>query len=632
ELGVVEISPIDEDEYKEIAKKPLVQDELSAIDAKLSDINTAIKSLDKYCPEKKGLFKTRRDVTFSEFENVIKNEEQILKTAERIKEAEDRLVWLKAEENKLNNIIMTLIPWVELPMPLDVSGTQKTTVQIGTIPSTVDIDDLLVEITEKTPFFSIDIINSDAELHYINVLVHRESEQECLSVLKSKGFNRVVFPGLTGTVTDNIKGLDKQLSQVFKEKEKTIEDIKEISTERKSLEILYDALSMEKSRIEATSSILETKRIFFISGWVPEELARDVKEKLESKYDVSITITEPAEDEEFPVLLRNKGLAEAGEPVLRMYSLPSSREIDPNAVMTPFFVMFFGLMLGDGGYGIIITLATGFLLWKFKLEESTGKFMKLLFLCGISTIFWGAMFGSWFGISALVEYHIWMDMVSNPELMLSWSFLFGVLHLLAGFALKAANLIRKGKYLDALYDVGFWFIFFIGAILFLLPYAPEVNPDKVVPLVNAGKIMLVVGGILLILTQGRAGKNVIKKFFGGLSSLYDLIGLLSDVLSYSRLLALGLATGIIASIVNQMAVMFDLPGAIKAIAAILILLVGHSINFAINALGAYVHSCRLQYLEFFGKFFEGGGVAFKPLKANTKYITVIPDAIIKDAA
>jgi V/A-type H+-transporting ATPase subunit I len=254
-------------------------------------INIALK--------KKGLFKTRRDVTFSEFENVIKNEEQILKTAERIKEAEDRLVWLKAEENKLNNIIMTLIPWVELPMPLDVSGTQKTTVQIGTIPSTVDIDDLLVEITEKTPFFSIDIINSDAELHYINVLVHRESEQECLSVLKSKGFNRVVFPGLTGTVTENIKGLDKQLSQVFKEREKTIEDIKEISTERKSLEILYDALSMEKSRIEATSSILETKRIFFISGWVPEELARDVKEKLESKYDVSITITEPAEDEEF---------------------------------------------------------------------------------------------------------------------------------------------------------------------------------------------------------------------------------------------------------------------------------------------------------------------------------------------
>lgn len=632
ELGVVEISQIDEDEYKEIAKNPVVQDEISAIDASLFDINTAIRILDKYCPEKKGLFKTRRDVTFSEFENVMKNQEEVLKAAKRIKEAEDRLIWLKAEENKINNTIMSLIPWADLPAPLEASGTKKTVFQTGTIPSTVDIDDLLVEITGKTPYFSIDIINSDAELHYISVLVHSEDEQECFSVLKSKGFNRVVFPGLTGTVTENIKSFDKQLSQISKEREKVIEEIKEISAERKSLEILYDALNMEKSRIEASSRILETKRIFFISGWVPKELAGDVKEKLENKYDVSITITEPEEDEEFPVLLRNKGLAEAGEPVSRMYSLPSSCEIDPNSVMTPFFVIFFGIMLGDGGYGIIITLAAGLILWKFKLEDSMRKFAKLLFFCGISTIFWGAMFGSWFGISSLVKYALWFDIVSRPELMLSWSFLFGALHLLAGLGMKAANLIRKGKYLDALFDVGFWYIFFIGALLFLLPYAPEVDPEKAAPFVSIGKIMLAVGGILLILTQGRDKKNAIGKLFGGVYSLYSLVGLLSDVLSYSRLLALGLATGIISSIVNQMAVMFGLPAAIKAIAAILILLVGHAINFAINALGAYVHSCRLQYLEFFGKFFEGGGVAFNPLKANTKYITVKPDAIIKDAA
>jgi len=391
-------------------------------------------------------------------------------------------------------------------------------------------------------------------------------------------------------------------------------------------------LNMEKDRIEANGIILETKRIFFITGWIPEELAKDVTERLEKKYFASITITEPEEDEDFPILLENKVIAEAGEPVSSMYSLPSRREIDPNTVMTPFFIIFFGLMLGDGGYGIILTLATGFLLWKFKLEDYTRKFIKLLFYCGISTIFWGAMFGGWFGISALVPFALWFDIVSRPELMLSWSFLFGVIHILAGFSMKAANLIRKGKYLDALFDVGFWFIFFIGAILFMLPFAPEVNPDKVVTLSNIGKYMLVIGGILLIITQGRAKKNIFGKFFGGIISLYDLIGLLSDVLSYSRLLALGLATGIIASIVNQMAVMFDLPAVFKAIATVFILLVGHGINFAINALGAYVHSCRLQYLEFFGKFFEGGGVAFKPLKANTKYITVKPDATIQDVA
>lgn len=632
DFGVVEISPIDEDDNKELAKNPVIQDEISVIDSKLAEINIALKNLNKYSSEKKSMFSSRREVTFSEFENVLENQEKVWEATEKIKEAEDRLVWLKAEENKLNNVIMSLLPWAEFTVPLEENGTQKTIFQIGTIPSNVEIDDLMVEITEKTPFFTIDIINSDNDQHYISVLTHNDNEQECLSVLKAKGFNRVVFSGLSGTVMENIKQFDKQLALVFNEREEIVEDIKEMSTERKSLEILYDALSMEKSRIEANGIILETKRIIFMTGWVPEALAADIREKLEEKFLVSVTITEPEEDEDFPVLLENKGIAEAGEPVSRMYNLPSSHEIDPNTVMTPFFIIFFGLMLGDGGYGIILTLATGLILWRFKIEGSSRKFTKLLFFCGISTIFWGAMFGGWFGISALVPYALWFDIVAQPELMLSWSFLFGVIHILAGFGMKAANLIRKGKYIDALFDVGFWFIFFIGAILVLLPFAPEVNPDKVATLSNIGKVMLALGGILLVFTQGRAKKNVFGKFFGGLMSMYDLVGLLSDVLSYSRLLALGLATGIIASIINQMAVMFDLPAAIKAIVAIFILLVGHTINFAINALGAYVHSCRLQYLEFFGKFFEGGGVAFKPLKANTKYITVKPDATIQDAA
>ena len=326
------------------------------------------------------------------------------------------------------------------------------------------------------------------------------------------------------------------------------------------------------------------------------------------------------------MLLKNRGIAEAGEPVSGMYSLPDSREIDPNPIMSPFFILFFGLMLGDGGYGVIMTLMMGFALWRFKLQDQTRKFVKVLFFCGISTIFWGAMFGSWFGIAQLVPYAIWFDMVSEPERMLTIAFLFGIIHMYFGFALKAANLIRRKKYLDALMDVGFWLIFYTGAILFLLPYAPAVDAAKVAPLVNAGKYLFVIGAVLLLFTSGRGNKNIFTKFFGGLYSLYNVVGFLSDILSYSRLLALGLATAIIASIVNQMAVMFDMPVVLKIIAAVAILLVGHVINFGINALGAYVHSCRLQYLEFFGKFFTGGGKPFSPLKANTKYITVKSDA------
>jgi len=216
DFGVVEINPIDEDDYKEFAKNPVVQDEISAIDSKIADINTALKSLNKYSSEKKGFLKNRREVTISEFEDVLKNQEKIWETSGKIKEAEERLIWLKAEENKLNNLIMSLLPWAEFTTPLEDSGTQKTVFQIGTIPSSVEIDDLIVEITEKTPFFSIDVINSDSDQHYLSVLTHNDNEQECLSILKSKGFNSVVFLGLSGTIMDNIKQFDKQLAMVLK--------------------------------------------------------------------------------------------------------------------------------------------------------------------------------------------------------------------------------------------------------------------------------------------------------------------------------------------------------------------------------------------------------------------------------
>ena len=285
-----------------------------------------------------------------------------------------------------------------------------------------------------------------------------------------------------------------------------------------------------------------------------------------------------------------------------MYSLPSSREIDPNLIMSLFFVMFFGLMLGDGGYGLIMALGAGFALWKFKLEDETRKFIKLIFWCGIATIFWGFMFGSWFGIEALTKYGLWINPVEQPELMLSWSLLFGIIHMYAGFGIKAANLIRDKQYLDALFDVGFVLVFYTGVILVLVPYAPEVDKDAVGPLVQIGQYLLIGGALLLLITQGRKSKNIFGKIFGGLPSLYDVIGFLSDILSYSRLLALGLATGIIAAIINELSTMFAFPMVIKIIVAGAILLVGHAINFAINALGAYVHSSRLQYLEFLASF------------------------------
>lgn len=625
-LGIVQVAAVDIDEYRERIENPNVQDELSRIDTKLAYIDSALNCLNKYSPVQKQLFQSRREVTMSDFNDVVKNSDSVWGSVEKIHSKEEHLISLKSEENRLNNLYMSLLPWRNLAAPLEFTGTQKTVFQYGTIPSVVDWDSVQSELYEKIPHSYIERINSDKDQHYLFVIVHKESEQECIAYLKSRGFNRVIFPNLTGTVDSNIEKINKRIRELADETEKTQEQIKNMAKDRSLIEILYDSLLMEKGRLEATERIAKTKKVFMLTGWVPEKNALEVKKFLESKFIVSVEIEEPGEDEEYPVLLENKGIAEAGEPVIEMYSLPSSREIDPDTVMAPFFILLFGIMFSDGGYGFILSLLSGIILWRFKLEDSMRKFMKLMFFCGLSTMFWGLMFGGWFGISSLVKYAVWFDMVSEPERMLSWSLLFGVIHIYAGFALKAANLIREKKYLDALFDVGFVYIFYTGAALCLLPYIPAVNPDKIGPLVNIGKYMIIIGGILLVLTQGRAKKNIIGKFIGGLRSLYDVVSFLSDVLSYSRLLALGLATSIIASIINEISFMFDFPIVLKIILAVAILLVGHAINFGINALGAYVHSCRLQYLEFFGKFYTGGGQAFSPLKINTKYTKIKSDA------
>jgi len=626
DIGAVEISSVDAGELDEPVENPDVQQQLSYVENRISDVHAALDILNKYCPEKKPLFSSRRELTSREFTDLLQDEGKIWDAVKAVNGCENEMIRIRTEENRAENLKSSLIPWKEYPFPLEVKGTCKTAVVPGTIPSAMDMDRLFYELEDKVPFSELKVISSDKDQHYVCVLVHKDSEQECLSYLKMRGFAGATFPALTGTVGEIIGKLDIKLMELAAEKESVADRVKSLADSRKDIEVLYDSLIMEQEKLLASSRIIATRKAFLINGWIPAELASKAKESIESKFTVSVEITEPEKDEEPPVLFRNKGIAEAGEPVSKMYSLPNSREIDPNFIMTIFFVNFFGIMFGDGGYGIIMALFAGYVLRKFKLEDETRKFIKLIFWCGISTIFWGAMFGGWFGIESLSKYALWLNPVEQTELFLSYSLLFGVIHMYVGFGIKAANLIREKQYLDALFDVGGVLIFYTGIILVLLPYVPEVDGDAVAPLVRIGQYVAVAGAVLLLATQGRNSKNLFGKIFGGLPSLYNAVSFLSDVLSYSRLVALGLATGIIAAILNELSATFSFPIIVKIIVSAVILLIGHVINFAINALGAYVHSSRLQYLEFFGKFYTGGGQPFRPLKPNTKYITLKHDA------
>ena len=350
-------------------------------------------------------------------------------------------------------------------------------------------------------------------------------------------------------------------------------------------------------------------------------------EKALSQYTCFYEFREPGSQEDFPVLLKNNGFVEPFEAVTEMYALPAPHSLDPNPFMAPFFFVFFGMMLSDAGYGLVLAIL-GLLGAKYLDMGTNGKkLLKMLGYCGISTVFWGALYGSWFGdtipkvtevfFGNRVQVPMLLDPLTNPMPILIMAFVVGYIHILVGLGLKAYLMIRRGHPVDALFDVGFWYFVLVGLVIFA-------GGQMVIGstlMASIGKWLAIAGAVGLVLTQGRDKKNPIMKLMSGILSLYDITGYFSDLLSYSRIMALGLATGVIAQVVNTMG---TLPGRsiIGAVLFVVIFLFGHVLNLAINALGSYVHTSRLQYVEFFGKFFEGGGQAFRPLRPATKYVYV----------
>ena len=306
-----------------------------------------------------------------------------------------------------------------------------------------------------------------------------------------------------------------------------------------------------------------------------------------------------------------------------MYSLPDYHGFDPTSIFALFYAVFFGMMLSDAGYGILMAAGCFFALKKFELEGMTYKMVKLFFYCGISTIIWGALFGGWFGDIVAVFSRtflgreaalepIWFNPLDDPMKLLILSLALGVVHIFIGMGIKAYMQIKEGKWFDAVCDEGFWYITIIGLIAWL--GGGTVNPA----LPKAGMYMSIAGAAGLLLTGGRHNKGF-GKITGGLSNIYSITSYMSDILSYARLLALGLATGVIAQVVNTMGTLFG-GGTLGLIALTVIFLFGHTLNLAINALGAFIHSSRLQYVEFFGKFYIDGGEPFDPFRKKTKYI------------
>ena len=378
--------------------------------------------------------------------------------------------------------------------------------------------------------------------------------------------------------------------------------------------------------------IKQTDQVIIMEGWVLEKVQDRLKKFLYGKYkELEIVFSNPRKNDDIPVALSNNQFVEPFESVTELYGIPQYTEFDPTPLFAPFYFIFFGMCLSDAGYGLIISVLSYFALLKFKFEGMAKKFFGLFFLGGISTFFIGAAMGSWMGDTVnyfpesmqfirnfLIDKVTLLNPIENPMPLLIISLILGVIQIYTGFIIKFAANVKEKKITMGLMDQGSWILLISGIIFYIITSAiPSFSEMKMF-----SNYVIYAGLITIVLTQGRRNKGIILKIAGGVLSLYDLIGYFSDILSYSRLFALGLSTAVLAVVVNNFVMLFvDIPF-VGIILAAFVFIIGHVFNMVISGMGAFIHSTRLQYVEFFTKFYKGGGSTFKPFRTNTKYIKV----------
>ena len=640
-MGIMEMSQVAEDEDR-FEKMDTISARQS-FEKKASLSESALDILDAYAPEKKSMFASlegKKLVESDQFAKITAKKEEILEKAERIVACNKEIAEHKAESAKLENQIEALVPWLSLDVPMNCKGTGKTAMLLGTMPGETTLESVYEQIQTgeaQTDAVDVEIINSDQDATYLAVLCLKADAGAVEEALRAAGFAK---PSQTvhAVPAKETAELKTKIEQLNKKIEEIEEEIKGCAKFREELKVIGDYYRMRAKKYEILGTLPQSQRTFVISGYIPKKAAGAVEKAIGEHYDCVIDIDELKEDEEPPTVLQNNAFSSSVEGVLEAYGLPHKGEFDPTTIMSFFYVFFFGMMLSDAAYGAIVAIECFVVLKKYpRMSASMHKSIKLFMVCGLSTIVWGILFSGYFGDAVDVIGRtffgvevsvppLWFAPLNDPMKLLIYSMAFGLVHLFVGLGIKGYMQIKDKQYLDFFCDVVLWFIFLIGLIMMLIPsdIFASIAQVKIVfpPVLNTlAKALSIIGAVGLLLMSGRSSKNPVLRLALGAYDIYNITGWLSDVLSYSRLLALGLATGVIASVVNQMGSMLG-GGIVGAIGFAIIFVIGHAMNLSINLLGAYVHTNRLQFVEFFGKFYEGGGRPFEPFETDTKYVDI----------
>lgn len=617
------VDAFNEEESEQLSKliKDNSSNEAQKIEEDLSKVKFIIETLTPFAKKDnmiKGLKEGRKSYTFKELSEIKKNSDW-QELYQELKKKDSEINSNKNHISKFKSSIEELTPWTKLDVP--VSSFKKlssTKAFLGMVPQGL-VESLSLELNEKYDNCYFENLGTKGKDSYIIVITPNEHISEIEKTLKSFNYSKVEIH-CEGIPLDVIREYEEKIKTISENNKKIELEMKQFVDKLEDIKAVYEVYSSELLRINSTDRFLRSENIVAMEGYYPtetqNEFERILKEALGENYYLE---TKAADGDDVPVQLKNNSVVEAFESITTMYSVPKYKEIDPTPLFAPFYILFFGMMLSDAGYGAVMVIGTTIALKFFNLEDEMRKSIKMFRYLGVSTIFWGAMYGSYFGdffgLPAL-----WMKPEKDVALLMIVAVALGLIQIFIGLGIKAYIQIRDKDYFGAFSDVFLWYVTLIGLMLWGGSAFGLALPSAVVTVAKYAAILSMVG---IVLTNGRHEASWGARLGQGFYSLYGITSYVGDLVSYTRLAALGLATGFISYAFNIMVNMVSTNIFTTILFGVLIFLVGHVFNLFINALGAYVHTCRLQYLEYFGKFYEGGGNAFEPLKYNSKYFKVV---------
>ena len=566
-------------------------------------LDTLLSEFKKYT-KKPSLFEEKKEVTLNEFNQEDEfSKDKISEISEKLKlrdtlqkevaEIESKL----SELNKFNSFTLDLCVLGE--------GTYTETL-LGRVPN------LNIPTLEENSKIALKVVSAFEKISVVTITFLKEDKSDITSLLREVKFEQSALPVNKGTVKEAIDNFSLDLKSKKEELDKMVEEIRLFADNSKEdFELLYEQARAKRERSEVR--LLETEETVLYEGFIEESNSEKLKEVLESVATAyALDIYDPDENEEVPTALTNNKIVSNFEGITNMFNAPRYKEFDPNPVMAPWYWIIFGMMMGDAGYGLMMAVLIGLFIKVMKPKGETKKLMNVLLYSSITTVFFGVLFGSYFG-EELLPALIGFTALDDPISMLIITLIIGVLHIFTGMITKMYLDIKSGHFLDALFDQLSWMFIILGIGLLFIP-----------SLSTVGIVLAIIGAVTVLFTAGRNKKGFFGKIMGGLGGLYGITSYLSDILSYSRILALSLATGVIGYVMNLLASMVQ-GSIIGFVISLVIYIVGHIFNLVLGLLSAYVHSCRLQYIEFYGKFYEGGGTLFKPFKIKTNYINIKKD-------